>query len=103
MAHSKLLDESLFQEPLPHDNLLLTPRAIHLVIELAHLVGGNRAGESLQGLSQRRNPLQDISAGHEHSFVRWKVAAIVFELNKVKGRDPSVRGIPRNHIDLARG
>jgi hypothetical protein len=39
------LNESLFEKPLAHYDFWVAPCAIDFVIQLAHFVGGNGAGE----------------------------------------------------------
>jgi len=67
---------------------------------MAHIGGGEFAGEIGEGLAELREFFQRGAADDGYGIVRREIVAIVFEGDEVERVDQTVSGVARDNVDL---
>ena len=90
----KSLDES------PRDVGGILLQRIRRVVHLAHVIGCDATGESLERFSHLRIAQQRLGARDRNGVVRRELAAVVLELKEIESFDQACCSIARDQINL---
>src|ERR1019366_2660288 len=89
---------ALVTEEVPHNLCGVLLFAVHRVIHLTHVLGGDAAAQPVEGCSRLRAFLKDLRANNWHGIVGRKVMFVIVEHHKSKRRDQAIRIVAGNHI-----
>src|SRR6266705_2276277 len=92
--------ETLRRTELAHNRNGILVQSIDRVIQVAHVGGGEFAGEISEGGAELREAGESGLANDWDCVVGRKVVAVVGEGDKAEGVDEAVRGIAGDNIDL---